>query len=182
MRMLLLFLLAMVPRGAEAQCNLAARGGRPCPPPQPITLDQYMAAVNSGTLPAVAHSYAEEMDETAWLQQQTAHDDGHDHVTAAPTHAPAPPTPGPTPGGVQYFKDCTHVTCEYVDDHHVTVYHSHLEKHGPYHRSAHARRNLPDCREPPGFCNHVDCCFSVYRFDSFITTCTGAPVQGSLYT
>jgi hypothetical protein len=125
LRGVLLGLCLLAAAQAAEPCHVATRDGEPCPTNDAISIAEYLSR-SSGVLP---FSYAASMDETAWLDQQAKN-------TQAPrtTSAPVPRTPGPTPGGVHYFKDCTHVTCEWIDDHHVIVYHSHLEKHGPYHR------------------------------------------------
>jgi hypothetical protein len=110
---------------AAGPCHVATRDGQPCPTHTTLSLREYLAS-SGGALP---FSYSASMDATEFLQQQVLHT--HEPGT---TPAPVPRTPSPTPHGVHYFKDCSHVSCKWIHDHVVEVRHSHLEKHGPYHR------------------------------------------------
>ena len=122
----------MRPRGAVALlvacCIVQLTGGNSVP----IQSRYYSVSLHTDTvLRATVRGIRHQDDDLRDDLPPMIDDDG---PTAWPTPAPTFPTPGPTPAGLPYWKDCSAVRCDYLGDHHVRVWHGHLEKHGPYHR------------------------------------------------
>ena len=109
-----LVVLLLVGEAVGARPCEQAAGGKPCPENDATTLESYLRS--SGGVHR--HSYNLAMDEDAFMRQQSY------QPLADPTPVSVKnKTPGPTPAGLPYWKSCSHVSCDWIDDHHVTVYH-----------------------------------------------------------